>query len=1082
MKKRATVLLLVLAMVLSFATPAMASSDEDIMTLTALAEQDENYAEKLPADASKDDKMTWDVAIAYLLRAAGMPEAQLGIYPDDYAGMADSLGMIGDDYDGDDTITVAEFNALKADDGLADLTAAMAAETKEPLFVDGLAQPIFPYTTGAVEEGYSNEESDIIRFCVYVETNYDTDNDGQLDLVKALVQLPRAAAEGDFQAATIYEARPYITGCTDRGMEYNDEELGYDAYSNTAEPRNSATGTIDSWESSIDFVNAADSSDWYYYNPFEKMMDYEDLEWYDYYLVRGFAVVECGGLGTRGSEGFESCGANIEIDAFKCVIEWLNGASDRVAYTDKDATTAIEAYWSNGSVGMTGRSYAGTTQFGLATTGVEGLKTIVPVAGISSWYEYTNAQGISTRTNVAYTNTLAAYCAGRYLDSQDGADKGVVDADVSDYASIAESYGSFLRQMQLEQMELNGDYGDHWAIRDYTLDAENIQCPALIVHGLNDYNVRTKMFAQMYEAFETAGQDVKLLLHQDGHLTPTYPAGNLVFHIGEQTYDEILNQWFSHYLYNVENGAEDMPAVTAQDSHEAGVWNTYDSWETAKYMVLAAGEDTEETTTISSDYSLVGADLTDRRWTRNFNWQGAMINDGSTPVSSMYAMEVAEDTTIKGTVAVNFSATASNPVQAEESAGNAAAAPQGDMPRGTVDHDNMAAELNDEVYMTMFAMLANDVTPIEERDALMVSAMLVDIAPEGETFPVFNTSGSYVPKTTLKEGGAWMGGGLANYDLTIHNTTDVPYKVVTRGWMDLANPNAGFDSASAARTEKVALGGKNDYTLYLQPTVYEVEAGHTLALVIYTYEPGMATYTDNYCITIDNASVDAQIPVDGVEEKDPSSSGNASKPSINTGAQKGDEEQSSGAWENPYQDVTTGDWYYEAVQYVTEKGLMNGVSTDLFASGTNVTRGMMVTLLYRMENSPAVAAASAFEDVAAGMYYSDAVAWASANGIVNGYSATSFAPNASITREQLAAMLYRYAQYKGYDVSVGENTNILSYDDAAEISAYAVPAVQWACGAGLLNGRTAATIVPNGTANRAEAATILMRFMENVAK
>ena len=93
---------------------------------------------------------------------------------------------------------MAEFNALKADDGLADLTAAMAAETKEPLFVDGLAQPIFPYTTGAVEEGYSNEESDIIRFCVYVETNYDTDNDGQLDLVKALVQLPRAAAEGDF--------------------------------------------------------------------------------------------------------------------------------------------------------------------------------------------------------------------------------------------------------------------------------------------------------------------------------------------------------------------------------------------------------------------------------------------------------------------------------------------------------------------------------------------------------------------------------------------------------------------------------------------------------------------------------------------------------------------------------------------------------------------------------------------------------------------------------------------------------------------------------------------------------------------
>ncbi len=124
------------------------------------------------------------------------------------------------------------------------------------------------------------------------------------------------------------------------------------------------------------------------------MYDYEDLEWYDYYLVRGFAVVECGGLGTKGSDGFETCGTDLEIDAFKCVIEWLHG--DRVAYTDKTSNITIAADWSSGKVGMTGRSYAGTTQFGLATTGVAGLETIVPVAGIASWYEYTNSQGIST--------------------------------------------------------------------------------------------------------------------------------------------------------------------------------------------------------------------------------------------------------------------------------------------------------------------------------------------------------------------------------------------------------------------------------------------------------------------------------------------------------------------------------------------------------------------------------------------------------------------------------------------------------------------------------------------------------------
>ena len=129
------------------------------------------------------------------------------------------------------------------------------------------------------------------------------------------------------------------------------------------------------------------------------MYDYEDLTWYDYYLVRGFAVVECGGLGTKGSEGFETCGSDLEIDAFKCVIEWLIG--ERVAYTDKTSNIAIEADWSNGKVGMTGRSYAGTTQFGLATTGAEGLETIVPVAGIASWYEYTNSQGIATRSDPA---------------------------------------------------------------------------------------------------------------------------------------------------------------------------------------------------------------------------------------------------------------------------------------------------------------------------------------------------------------------------------------------------------------------------------------------------------------------------------------------------------------------------------------------------------------------------------------------------------------------------------------------------------------------------------------------------------
>ena len=256
----------------------------------------------------------------------------------------------------------------------------------------------------------------------------------------------------------------------------------------------------------------ANSADWYYWNPSEWMYDYEDLNWYDYYLVRGFAVVECGVLGTKGSDGFETCGTDLEIDAFKCVIEWLHG--DRVAYTDKTSNVAISADWSSGKVGMTGRSYAGTGQFGLATTGVAGLETIVPVGGIASWYEYTNSQGISTNSLVNYSERLGWYCNGRYLDPDD-------------YATIAEKYGNYMYQIQQDQLKSNGDYSEHWATRDYTLDAENIKCPALIVHGLNDDNVRTKEFDLMYQAYQKAGVNVKLLLHQDAHLTPSYPAGNL---------------------------------------------------------------------------------------------------------------------------------------------------------------------------------------------------------------------------------------------------------------------------------------------------------------------------------------------------------------------------------------------------------------------------------------------------------------------------------------------------------------------------------------------------------------------------
>ena len=185
--------------------------------------------------------------------------------------------------------------------------------------------------------------------------------------------------------------------------------------------------------------------------------------------------------------------------------------------------------------------------------------------------------------------------------------------------------------------------------------------------------------------------------------------------------------------------------------------------------------------------------------------------------------------------------------------------------------------------------------------------------------------------------------------------------------------------------------------------------------------------------------------------------------------------------ELPFIDVRGDDWFYDDVAYVYENGLMNGTSETTFSPYISTTRGMIVTILYRMEGKPAVFEACPFTDVKAGAYYERAIVWAAENGIVKGYGNGCFGPDDQITREQMAAILYRYAKNRGLDVSVGENTNILSYDDALDISEYAVPAMQWACGAQIIHGADG-RLTPGAKATRAQVAAILHRFCENVLK
>jgi hypothetical protein len=184
--------------------------------------------------------------------------------------------------------------------------------------------------------------------------------------------------------------------------------------------------------------------------------------------------------------------------------------------------------------------------------------------------------------------------------------------------------------------------------------------------------------------------------------------------------------------------------------------------------------------------------------------------------------------------------------------------------------------------------------------------------------------------------------------------------------------------------------------------------------------------------------------------------------------------------ENSFSDVDENDWFYDAVRYVNKEGLMSGTSLSAFSPNLETTRGMIITILYRMEKQPEITNTSSFSDVSKDAWYHDAVVWGAENGIVKGYNSETFGPDDKITREQLGAILYRYAAYKGY--AMKEPSDLSMYLDSGEISSWAVESMRWAVSEGLISGTTSAALEPAGFATRAQTATCLMRFIQNTAQ
>ena len=183
-----------------------------------------------------------------------------------------------------------------------------------------------------------------------------------------------------------------------------------------------------------------------------------------------------------------------------------------------------------------------------------------------------------------------------------------------------------------------------------------------------------------------------------------------------------------------------------------------------------------------------------------------------------------------------------------------------------------------------------------------------------------------------------------------------------------------------------------------------------------------------------------------------------------------------------FNDASATAWYHDGVHFALENNIMSGYGNSKFGPGDTTSRAMMAQILWNMEGKPVVNYAMSYTDVDTDAWYAEAVRWANAEGIMSGYGYNKFGPNDDMTREQLVTIMYRYAQMKKVDVSIGEDTNILSYDDAFDVSEWAVPAMQWAVGAGIVNGTSASTLSPKNNASRAEIATIVMRYCEQNAK
>ena len=435
-----------------------------------------------------------------------------------------------------------------------------------PKIEDGQAQVIDAF----------NNPDDWIRHDLWVETDFDTDGDGEPDRMHVSVTRPAQTEDGELKLPVIYETSPYYAGTASPPYDFFwdvKQEVG-------EEPPTRKPGPDIQRRGERPIISNSLISTW---------------------VPRGFIVVHSTSPGTGLSDGSPTVGGENEALAPKAVIEWLNG--NATGYTSRDGDETVEAYWTNGNVGMTGTSYNGFLPFAAATTGVDGLKAVIPVAPVTSFYKYYRSNGL-------------VRSPGGYL----GEDADVLYDFVHSGDESKREYNNRTTRdgVMAEGLDRKtGDYNDFWEERDYLKQMDNYKAATLMAHAFNDWNVMTEHSYRAYTKLKEMRIPSMVYYHQGGH--------------GGEPPHELMNKWFTRYLFEVENDVEDLPRswiVRERDEREEPT--SYEDYPNPNaspvtfHLTAGAPEQgglslekpgSQGTETLEDNYSFTGSALAQAEWT-----------------------------------------------------------------------------------------------------------------------------------------------------------------------------------------------------------------------------------------------------------------------------------------------------------------------------------------------------------------------------------------------------------------------------------------------------------------------------------